>query len=184
MHNGKMNAIMLAIVWMESANATLVSKDTNVKLRVSYCTTHLHTHIDHSRVFISALEDSNLDLIVYAGNPANPSQKYSLDRNVTCAIDEFPVELENLVSGQAFGRPIACGGNSLGGSAVNQCYIYRHQTWLPEVSLMVPRSQAAGTVINNGVSYFFLYLNILKNQKRDQKGTKKGPKTGTYLTIF
>jgi hypothetical protein len=31
MHNGKMNAIMLAIVEMEAAFATLASKDTNVK---------------------------------------------------------------------------------------------------------------------------------------------------------
>ena len=34
MHNGKMNAIMLAIVEMEAAFATLASKDTNVKWNV------------------------------------------------------------------------------------------------------------------------------------------------------
>ena len=34
MHNGKMNAIMLAIVEMEAAFATLASKDTNVKWNI------------------------------------------------------------------------------------------------------------------------------------------------------
>ena len=98
-----------------------------------------------------ALEDSKLDLIVYAGDPSNPSQKYNLEANSSCSISQFPADVENLVSGQAFGHPMACGGNAINGSAIKQCWIYRYQTWLPEVDMMVPRSNAAATVINDGV---------------------------------
>ena len=62
-----------------------------------------------------ALEDSGLDLIVYAGDPSNPSQKYNLEANVSCPVAAFPADVENLVSGQAFGHPMACGGNAING---------------------------------------------------------------------
>lgn len=110
-------------------------------------------NLSFSLFFSSAIEDANVDLIVYAGAvDTNPSQKYSLETNVSCAIANFPADVENLVGGQAFGHPLACGGNTIGGSAINQCWIYRHQTWLPEVGMLEPRSGASGTVINDGVS--------------------------------
>jgi len=54
------------------------------------------------------------------------------------------------LSSQAFGHPIACGGNTIGGTAINQCWIYKYQSWLPELDMSVPRSNAAATVINDG----------------------------------
>ena len=45
---------------------------------------------------------------------------------------------------------IACGGNTIGGLATNQCWIYRYQSWLPELEMSIPRSNAAATVINDG----------------------------------
>ena len=56
-----------------------------------------------------------MDLIVYAGDPSNPSQKYNLEANVSCPVAAFPADVENLVSGQAFGHPMACGGNAING---------------------------------------------------------------------
>jgi len=99
---------------------------------------------------VEPLEDSGLDLIVYAGDPSNPSQKYNLEVNVSCPVAAFPADVENLVSGQAFGHPMACGGNAINGSAIKQCWIYRYQSWLPELDMTVPRSNAAATVINDG----------------------------------
>jgi hypothetical protein len=70
----------------------------------------------NKRLFLFiALEDSGLDLIVYAGDPSNPSQKYNLEANVSCPVAAFPADVENLVSGQAFGHPMACGGNAVNG---------------------------------------------------------------------
>ena len=105
---------------------------------------------------ITALEDANLDLLVYAGSPANPSYKYNLETNNSCPISNFPANIENPVSGSAFGHPISCGGNTIGSSAVDQCWIYHHQTWMPEVGMLTPRTEAAATVINDGVGIYGL----------------------------
>ena len=55
---------------------------------------------------LEPLQDSNMDLIVYGGDSSNPSQKYDLETNNSCSISTFPVDIQNLVSGQAFGHPI------------------------------------------------------------------------------
>ena len=101
-----------------------------------------------------ALEDANLDLVVYSGTPSNPGYKYSLENNVSCTIQNFPENVENSVSGSAFGHPISCGGNTLDGSAIDQCWVYHHQSWMAEIPMLNARTEAAATVINDGVNFF------------------------------
>jgi len=98
---------------------------------------------------IEPLEDSHMDLIVYAGNVSS-GEKYSFVKNSSCFFNGFPVNIENPVFGEFGGHPIACGGNQIEGVSINQCWKYQHDKWLPEPDMQVTRSGAAATVINDG----------------------------------
>jgi hypothetical protein len=127
----------------------------------------------HSKIVFSAIH--GYELLKYGGDPSNPSEKsnpgpaqYCYDYDgmshcipinvtpgTTCDVGpEFPIPTEHFVSGNAFGEPIACGGNLLGTTtAINTCWRFDsdHQRWTSLHDMPTPRTYAAATTFTSRV---------------------------------
>jgi len=107
---------------------------------------------------IPPLEDTEKELLVFAGSGSNPSEKFDFETNTTCILDSYPTNQENVVFGEAFGHVFSCGGNQVGSSATNQCWKYHSHhhsnaggnNWAPIEDMMNSRSNAAAVTINDG----------------------------------
>ena len=96
MQNGLMSAVTQEIVLMVFANAMLDLKVSTAKFHVCFffsfleCAFLFYACFSSIYLLFSALEDTEKELLVFAGSGSNPSEKFDFETNTTCILDSYP----------------------------------------------------------------------------------------------